>query len=128
MVKHTYNGETFKVAKSLSAKERDNYCARILSAKLTRSQGESNPAFEVERMPESSLPSVPNKRGRPRKVILSDTGEIVPATDTGAPENALYAQGFYRVACATCGEGIIRTGARGRAPKFHDKCRPTEEG
>lgn len=37
--------------------------------------------------------------------------------------DALFAQGFYRVPCSNCGQGIKRTGKRGKAPLTHkDGC------
>lgn len=126
---HTYNGETYRVKKGLSKREADSFCAKLQSARETRANGngDSETYFEVDRMPEDyRAPSeTPRKRGRPKKnAAVSLTGGNAVESVTAPVESTLYSEGFYRVPCATCGKGIPLTGKRGRAPKYHENCRP----
>lgn len=137
MITHEFQGETFRVAKGLSVSERDAACA-ILVAYKGRAKGEKGETyFEVDRMPEGAV-SVPKTRGRkPRVSAPISTGEPVEGhtvASDATPDEAIvysesetrYAQGFYRVPCAECGKPIPLTGKRGRAPKYHTECRPTD--
>lgn len=147
MIRHDYNGETFKVADSLTTRERDQACAIMVDYRNRARGDQGETYFEVDRMPEGSVQTPPKPRGRPRKVSApistGDAVEVPGYTSKGAKllqkvmrehggetitgittEDALYAQGCYRVACATCHKGIPLTGKRGRAPKYHDSCRP----
>lgn len=155
MKSHTYNGETFKVEKGLSRKDADKFCAALLAYQSRAKGDQGETYFEVDRMPEDYRASeAPRKgRGRPRKVLAPITGESVLEGHTGAnpamdalrrnvsgkvasgeatsivempASHVLYDQGCYREPCKTCGEGIPRTGKRGRAPIYHEECRPTE--
>ena len=88
----------------------------------------------------SARTAPPKRRGRPKgsknadKVSAPFRTETPAETVTVAPkkvlevaeDNALYAQGCYREPCRVCGNGIPRTGKRGRAPIYHDHCRPRE--
>lgn len=127
MIDFQYQGETFRVSENLSRAQKIDAVIQIRKAHAER-QNRGNPHFDVERMPEDyRAPSdAPRKRGRPRK---NPSVQILPAKTVDTPtvtDDSLYAQGFYRVACVVCNEGIPRTGKRGRAPIYHDSCRPSE--
>lgn len=126
---HTYNGEKFKVQDGLSKFAADQFCAQLLAYRNRSRTDSGETYFEVDRMPtdhrDSQTP--PKKRGRPRKVIAPSVNAKPGETVTVPVESTLYAEGFYRVACATCQKGIPLTGKRGRAPKYHVNCRPESE-
>lgn len=134
MSKWTYQGEAFTIrAKGLSDAQKDAACALLMIARDKR----ANPGddrWEVDRMPadhkDSQTP--PKKRGRPRKVVESiraempgeaTTDAVQDETVTHSHEETRYAQGFYREVCKQCREPITR----GRAPIYHEHCRPVED-
>lgn len=132
MKSHTFNGQSFKVTKGTSHADADKFCAALLTYQ-SRAKGEQGETYyEVDRMPEDFRASeTPRKgRGRPRKVSAPIPAQIAgeghTATVESTPDSSLYVAGCYREACRVCGKGIQRTGKRGRAPIYHEECRPTE--
>lgn len=64
-----------------------------------------------------------------KREAAAEDSEVIPkatkpkTVSVPSKDNELYAQGFYRVACVLCGQGIKRTGKRGKAPVKHkDGC------
>lgn len=107
--------------------EMDRAVRTLFAAHLAR-QNPADERFEVERMPADN-PAPVSRVKRTPKVSAPIPAEMPVADVTDTPkairgDRARYAEGFYREPCRKCGEGIPRTGARGRAPVYHPHCRP----
>lgn len=70
------------------------------------------------------------KRARALKAELAGETPVVISKPRGRavtkpkPErNELYNTGHYMVPCEVCGNGILRTGKRGKPPKRHEGCK-----
>lgn len=104
-----YDGHTFHVAASLTEAAKDSACARLLSEWERRKPDKSQTVSKALELKSDPVVPVSNENA------LGDDWEALAVV--------LFDSGHYRKPCRVCGEGIVRSGKRGRAPTIHVGCR-----